>query len=254
MSNAYDSYEVTPIYEDAYPEGISPRTAGLALPPVSPTETHFAILLLVDVSSSVSAHIDDINVAVGEFINAVKADPYARRRADLAIVTFGGSDEVKTVQDFRPVCQSEAPRLQANGCTPMGAGVKKAVTMTIERGHMYDDMGTPKHTPWVVVISDGAPTDEYKEAFALAHQREEDGRLATWFIGTPGFSESVALDLTPRVLKLANHDYSEFFKWLAQNTKVISVTHTGTTPQVAPLPEALEVVERPIPNAWYANL
>ena len=56
------------------------------------------------------------------------------------------------------------------------------------------------------------------------------------------------------MLRLANHDYSEFFKWLAQNTKVISVTHTGTTPQVAPLPEALEVVERPIPNAWYANL
>ena len=50
MSNAYDSYEVTPIYEDAYPRGISPRTAGLALPPVSPTETHFAILLLVDVT------------------------------------------------------------------------------------------------------------------------------------------------------------------------------------------------------------
>ena len=84
---------------------------------------------------------------------------------------------------------------------------------------MYDDMGTPKHTPWVVVISDAAPTDEYKEAFALAHQREADGRLATWFIGTPRFSETVALDLTPRVLRLANHDYSEFFKWLAQNTR-----------------------------------
>jgi len=65
----------------------------------NPTQPHCATVLLLDTSGSMDGEkIAHLNQALSQFKDETLKDDLARKRVDLAVLTFGGS--VQLVQDF----------------------------------------------------------------------------------------------------------------------------------------------------------
>lgn len=90
------------------------------------TEPHLACALLLDTSGSMQgAPIRSLNESIQKFKATIMADPIARKRVEIAIITF--DSKVTVVNDFCPIDKMPTPNLDAYGFTEMGQGILKAV-------------------------------------------------------------------------------------------------------------------------------
>ncbi len=67
-------------------------------------------------------------------------------------------------QPFTSAANFFPPILFARGDTPMGAAITKATDMVEERKREYRANGISYYRPWIFLITDGAPTDEWQAA------------------------------------------------------------------------------------------
>jgi len=193
--------------------------------------------------------IESLNEGVRRFIDQVSMDETAKRRVDIAIVTFNST--VQKLQDFLPVSQMTAPLLTASGSTAMGQGIKEAVRLIKERNHFYAMKGTPAHKPWVFMITDGTPelepANHIEEAIDLVQREEQKGKLGKlkfWSLAVEGANKSILHQLSPRVFDMKNHEFIGIFDWLAESMSCISVSRPGSDPEYAPLPQNV------VPSEW----
>src|SRR4051812_33365369 len=85
-------------------------------------EPRVPCVLLLDVSGSMSgAPIAELNQGLIALKDTLSADSLASKRAELAIVTFGGV--VNVIQDFVTAEHFQPPQLHASGGTPMGQAI-----------------------------------------------------------------------------------------------------------------------------------
>lgn len=68
----------------------------------------------------------------------------------------------------------------------MGAAITKALDMVEERKREYRANGISYYRPWIFLITDGAPTDEWQAAANKVFQGEEDKKFAFFTIGVQG--------------------------------------------------------------------
>lgn len=121
-------------------------------------EPRVACVLLLDVSGSMAGRpIGELNAALATFKDTMAADSLARKRAEIAIITFGGN--VELVQDFVTAEQFTPPVLEASGMTPMGQAIERAIDIIAERKNVYKQNGISYYRPWIFLITDGGPTD-----------------------------------------------------------------------------------------------
>ena len=81
----------------------------------NPQQPHCATVLLLDTSGSMAGEkIEQLNQGIQFFLDDVNQDDLARKRVDLALVTFGISVQVE--QDFASVDAIIPPQLRADGC------------------------------------------------------------------------------------------------------------------------------------------
>src|SRR6266568_8254214 len=112
-------------------------------------------ILLLDTSGSMDgAPVDALNQGLQAFQADINQDNLARRRVDVAVVTFGNGG-VQTVQDFVTVSQFKAPTLSAGGVTPMGEAINRALNMLRDRKAQYKANDIQYYRPWVFMITDG---------------------------------------------------------------------------------------------------
>lgn len=191
------------------------NSQGIAI--FSPSEPHLACLLLFDTSASmINAAIEDLNNAIIAFKADACADEFTQKRVDVAIVEF--NDVARVVQPFVPIGKMEPVRLQATGCTSMGAGINLAIDLVKERKRLYAQMGTPYYAPWIVMITDGAPTDDPSMAAQRIISEEAKGALKFWSVGLTGcdFKALVKLSRKRRIIELTTTDYKKLFRWLLE--------------------------------------
>ena len=126
-------------------------------------EPRLPCVLLLDVSASMSGKpIGELNEGLQTYRNELLADPLAAKRVEAAVVTFGGA--VRTLCDFTTAEAFTAPHLSADGDTPLGAAVLHGLAMIQQRKQAYRSNGIPYFRPWVFLITDGAPTDDWHPA------------------------------------------------------------------------------------------
>ncbi|PID27389.1 MAG: hypothetical protein CR982_05445 [Candidatus Cloacimonadota bacterium] len=135
------------------------------------------VILLLDVSGSMSGEkIAQLNKAVADMLQEFKTGGALETEIQMSVITFGG--DVKLALPLISASNiSTIHPLIANGGTPMGTALRMAKEM-IEDKEIIPSKG---YRPTVVLISDGAPTDNWKEpmnAFISSGRSSKCDRMA----------------------------------------------------------------------------
>jgi uncharacterized protein YegL len=190
-------------------------------------------VLLLDVSGSMSVPTDrppiaELNHGLRAFEQAIKDDPVARRRVDVAIVAFGSRAEL--VQDFITADDFAAPYLETSGTTAMAEAVTMGLDVLTGRKAEYKQFGIPYYRPWMFLITDGGPDDTtaFQAAAARATAEEQARGVSCFAVGVAG-ANMAALDgfgARPPV-RLEGLQFADLFLWLSASFSRVSQSSPG---------------------------
>lgn len=183
------------------------------------------VALILDTSASMcGASIDELNAGIQVFVDEVKRDDLARWSVDLAVYTAGGSADC--LQDFIGIEQIAgiAP-LPAYGSTPLGAATCMALDDLDARKRAYREAGIPYYQPWLVLISDGAPTDAWLDAARRTRALSEQRKLVSLPIGVEGADLNVLSQFSCKpAVALDGLKFRELFQWLSASMARVSAS------------------------------
>jgi uncharacterized protein YegL len=98
----------------------------------------------------------------------------------------------------------------------LGAAIKQGLELVRQRKDEYKANGISYYKPWIFLITDGGPTDEWHSAAALAREGESSGSFAFFATGVAGANMEVLKQISVRErLKLDGLKFRELFQWLS---------------------------------------
>lgn len=194
-------------------------------------------VLLLDVSGSMNGQpIDELNAGLQSFRDELSADTLAMKRVEVALVTFG---PVRVEASFQSASSFYPPVLSAQGDTPMGAAIRQGLDLLTQRKAEYRANGIAYYRPWVFLITDGAPTDEWHAAAAAVREGEASKNFAFFSIGVKGANMDTLRQISVREpLQLTGLRFRELFAWLSRSLSSVSRSTPGTE------------VALPAPTGW----
>lgn len=202
-------------------------------------DPHVACCILVDTSTSMSHNgkIQELNNALAAFKDKVCEDPLSAKRVDVCVISF--DSEVKVVTPFCPIMKFGAPVLQAGGWTCMGAGIRYALEAVREQMSVYHRIGVECYKPFVLMITDGQPTDDMTGIAELIASRESEGnygRLRFHAFGVHGADFEQLSGISKRVAAVNHNAFGEIFNWASRSMQVISHSRPQDAPPIPNLP------------------
>ncbi len=187
------------------------------------------VCLVLDVSGSMAGKpIQELQEGVKLFFDAIRQDEVAQYAAEISIVTFGGV--ARKVLDFLAISRQEVPQLSADGATPMGEAVGLALDLLEARKTEYRNAGVDYFQPWMVLMTDGQPTDSIEAAAGRIGALLEAKKLAVFAIAIGDDANIAELSrLSPKrpPMKLKGLNFREFFLWLSQSVSRVSQSTPG---------------------------
>jgi uncharacterized protein YegL len=189
-------------------------------------EPRCPVVLLLDTSASMEGDpIRELNEAIVMFNESVCRDLLASLRVEVMIITFGEIVELK--QDFVTVPHFYPPTLETDGTdsrTFMGNAIQYALDVLEDRKITYRTNGIEYYQPWIFLITDGAPTDDWFSASQRVHQAEKDEKLSFFVIGVEGANFDVLQQIAPPSrppLTLNGLNFNDLFVWLDQDLPLV---------------------------------
>jgi uncharacterized protein YegL len=153
-------------------------------------------LLLLDKSGSMSGEpINELNSGLLSFKEELLTDSLAAKRVEISIITFG---PVKVENDFHTAPNFFPPILQADGDTPMGKAIQQGIEMIIKRKEEYKINGISYFRPWIFLITDGSPTDDWKRSAAMIREGESGKSFAFFAVGVQNANMQILRQISVR--------------------------------------------------------
>lgn len=243
-----------PDYDDQKPfidaefEDLVTNTALIRVP--DPTlfhnvEPRCPCILLLDTSGSMYGQsIDELNTAIKGFKDNLMADDLTRKRVEVAIITFG--EDVRVSTEFQTADNFQPPTFMPNGATPMGEAIEKAIQLLTIRKAQIRSQGIQLYRPWIVLVTDGAPTDSWRNAAELVRKGEKSKHFVFFPIGVTGYNKEILAEISIREpVRLASAtNFKDFFKWLSDSLSDVSKSQPGDEIKLAsPLAPSWAVID-----------
>jgi uncharacterized protein YegL len=185
-------------------------------------------VLVLDISGSMEdpatgtkhRRIDELNEGIKVLHQSLRADPDAVRRVEIAVVTVGGPQNAATLAaEFSTVDYFDPPVFEAGGGTPLGEGVITALEALDARRRLLIKFGRAISRPWMIVMSDGEPTDD-ENRWQLAVDRARSAARERRCLVYPVLIEGAR---GPRLAELADTgaktlravEFADFFRWVS---------------------------------------
>jgi uncharacterized protein YegL len=190
-------------------------------------EPRVPCVLLLDVSSSMMGEkIAELNSGLSVYKEELTSDSLAARRVEVAVVTFGGTVDV--VVDFTTAENFHPPVLESRADTPMGAAINRAIEMVTDRKAVYRQNGIAFYRPWIFMITDGAPTDEWRAAAERVKEGEKKKAFSFFAVGVEGADMGVLAQIAAREpLRLRGLRFRDLFQWLSNSQQSVSRSTPG---------------------------
>ena len=208
---------------------------------INTSEHHMALVFLLDTSGSMSGKpINSLSEGLNRFKSEVCEDKQTRDILDVAIIEFNSKH--KLVQEFCPIEYMEPVELRATGLTNMAPAIQEALDMVDERSRLYKRTGTAPYKPWIMLISDGAPTDDITSVIARVKEMEADEKVSFRSLGVGLYDPETLHQLCgEKVLKLEGTDFTTFFNWMNKSMRSVSRSTPGVRAKPVPLEKHLSI-------------
>ena len=173
---------------------------------------------------------------------SLKGDDDTADGVQIAVIRMGGWDEVTELTGFVDAADFQAPAVEANGSTPLGSAVDRAMMMIEEQKQRYRQNGISYKRPWLWVMSDGAPTDEWQYVAQRARDAQTDKRFTLWAIG---IGDQAPLEVLKaftngdRCFRLAERNIRDMFEFMSASMSAGSRAAAGQQIALPPRPEAM---------------
>ncbi|WP_077619721.1 vWA domain-containing protein [Bacillus sinesaloumensis] len=191
---------------------------------VNNPSTRMPICLVLDASGSMTGNpLKQLRLGLQQLFNDLLQNEVSKASVEICIITFG--EKVKTVLEFQPIKPTIRLKIGTGGASPMGEAMKAAVTQVKERVALYKAHGIQYYQPWIVLLSDGSPTDELEESIELTVNGIENGEFTIFPIGIGDHADLDVLERYSPVrppLVLSEVKFKEFFAWLSDSVSRVS--------------------------------
>ena len=192
-------------------------------------EPRVPCVLLLDMSGSMTGQpIAELNEGLITLKDTLAADSLASKRAEIAIVTFGGM--VTSIQDFVTAEHFQPPHLHASGGTPMGQAIMHGPRhdrpaeghLPRQRRLLLPPLGVPHHR------RRPRPDDPWQTAAVQVKQGEAAKSFAFFTVGVEGANLDVLAKIATRApVKLKGLNFRDLFLWLSQSMQAVSQSSPG---------------------------
>lgn len=201
---------------------------------------------IVDASDSMRGEkISKLHSGFRSFIEDLKKDDFAKYSVEIQVIIASGEQPTisQSVTDLQAFVCPDA--FETKGRTPLGGSVLMAIRRTLARKQQYKDCGVAYYQPWIVMLTDGRPTDDYSNA-AEELKRLVNARKATSFIvavesgikGIETLREFCVEDQKIHMLKDVE-SFAGLFQWLSASLAEVSKSVPGTDISEIKLPQTI---------------
>jgi uncharacterized protein YegL len=199
---------------------------------------------IIDASDSMMGDkISSLHRGFVGFINDLKEDDFAKYSVELQVIIASGeksslSQAVTDVQSYRP-----PDSFQTEGRTPLGDAVSEALRRTNTRKNQYKEHGVSYYQPWIVILTDGVPTDQYKEAAANLRELVQARKITSFIVSVDSTATGRQVLQQFCVEGQIVHElkdvssFSKLFKWFSASISQVSKSVPGTDISEISLPE-----------------
>lgn len=183
-------------------------------------------LLLLDTSGSMSGEpIRELNQALQLFKRELMADSMTAKRVEVALLTFG---PVELVTDFVSAGNFFPPTLEAKGDTPLGKALEVGLELLKGRKQRLRENGVDLYRPWIFLITDGDPTDEWRPMIEHVKTGEEHKSFLFFALAVNNAKLDVLRQISVREpMKLSGVQFRPLFRWLSDSLKAVSYSNPG---------------------------
>lgn len=199
-------------------------------------ENRLPLILILDASSSMAGNpITELNKGIEVFKEELLKDSQARLSVEIEIVLVRG-EEPTIVQEFVTVDNFIPPKLETLGRTPMGSGIQLALEELANRKELYKRNEISYFRPWIMIISDGQPTDEWRNAAAKLKAAEKNKELICYPVAVGDAEIKILSEMsfnTP--VKLNGLEFTKMFQWLSASVTEVSRQGVGNAVELPPV-------------------
>lgn len=173
------------------------------------------VYLVLDTSGSMHGEaIEAVKNGVQILLSTLRQDPYALETAYLSIISF--DSQARQLVPLTELAAFQAPDIQATGTTQLGDALSLLADKIEQEVHKTTSDSKGDWKPLVFLMTDGAPTDDWKKGLGRLKQ-VKTGVIVACAAGHNANTD-ILKQITEVVVELATTDASAikaFFKWVS---------------------------------------